>query len=339
MKSCVTIGITLGDLAGIGPEVAVRAALQERWPRRLNLVLIGARASVAAQCRRAELRAPPPWDLGAPYPSRVSVWEPAPCGNAKVRSGVPSAHAARLAAAWIEAAARGALRGSLDAIVTAPISKEGLQLAGIPFAGHTEMLASLTGTHRFAMMLLGGPLRVVLVTRHVPLARVPAEVTAAKIVEAAQIAAEALPWLGARNRTIGICGLNPHAGDGGAIGLEEQRVIAPAIARLRKKGLAVEGPVPADVIFHHALRGRYGAVVAMYHDQGLGPLKMLAFDTGVNVTLGLPIVRTSPDHGTAYDIAGQGVASPRSMIAAIRLAHRLAGKPNPWRHRRRDGSV
>ena len=312
--------------------------MQQRWPKRLNLVLIGAHASVAAQCRRARLRVPPPWNPGDPNPSRVSIWEPAPCGHAKVRPGIASAKAARLAAAWIEAAARSALHGSLDALVTAPISKEGLRLAGIPFAGHTEMLASLTGTRRFAMMLIGGPLRVVLVTRHVPLARVPGEVTAARIVEAAQIAAEALPWLGARNRTIGICGLNPHAGDGGAIGTEEQRVIARAIARLRKKGLAVEGPVPADVIFYHAVRGRYGAVVAMYHDQGLGPLKMLAFDTGVNVTLGLPIVRTSPDHGTAYDIAGQGVASPRSMIAAIRLAYQLAGKPNPWKHQRVDVS-
>jgi 4-hydroxythreonine-4-phosphate dehydrogenase len=145
-----------------------------------------------------------------------------------------------------------------------------------------------------------------------------------------QLAAQALPWLGVKQKTVGVCALNPHAGDKGILGREEITTIQPALLALRRQGLAVEGPVPGDVIFHQALQGRYGAVVAMYHDQGLGPLKMIAFEDGVNLTLGLPIVRTSPDHGTAFDIAGKGVAHAGSMVAAIRLAARLAHRKNPW---------
>ena len=336
MNKRVTIGITLGDVGGIGPEVAVKAALQTRWPRDLRLVLIGSPSIVAEECRRAGYRTPPTVALtrkDRPAP-RVSIWEPEPAaGSPSVRPGGVSRRAAELAAEWIYAGTAGALAGWFDALVTAPISKEGLQLARLPFPGHTEMLAALTRVSRFAMMLVGGPLRVVLVTRHIPLAKVPAELTSGKIVEAVVLAAEAMPWLGARNRTIGVCALNPHAGDGGAIGSEERTIIGPALRSLRRRGIVVEGPVPADVIFHQAVGGRYGAVVAMYHDQGLGPLKTLAFDTGVNVTLGLPIIRTSPDHGTAYDIAGKGQANPSSMRAAIRLAYELARRPNPWARR------
>jgi 4-hydroxythreonine-4-phosphate dehydrogenase len=233
--------------------------------------------------------------------------------------------------AWIRAATDAALNGALDGVVTAPISKAGLARAGIAFPGHTEMLAAWTGARRYAMMLMGGGLRVVLATRHIPLAAVPKRLNAAAIVEAASMAAGALEWLGVKNRTIGVCALNPHAGDGGLLGFEEERVIKPALRQLRRRGIRVEGPVPADVIFYQALRGRYGAVVAMYHDQGLGPLKMLAFENGINLTLGLPIIRTSPDHGTAFDIAGQGIANPDSMIAAIEAAAELARRPNPWR--------
>jgi 4-hydroxythreonine-4-phosphate dehydrogenase len=181
------------------------------------------------------------------------------------------------------------------------------------------------------MMLMGGPLRVVTVTRHVPLAEVSNRLTRREIAEAIRLTDDALPWLGCRRRRIGVCGLNPHAGEGGDIGREEITTIAPAVRAAQRRGANVAGPIPSDVIFYQAVNGAYDAVISMYHDQGLGPLKMLAFEEGINLTLGLPIVRTSPDHGTAFDIAGKGKANPSSMVAAMRLACELAGKPNPWR--------
>ena len=247
-----------------------------------------------------------------------------------IARGRPTADAARAATAWIEAAVEGCLCGVFAGMVTAPLCKEGLGKAKIPYPGHTEMLAALTGARRYAMMLAGGPLRVVLATRHLPLSAVPRAVTREAIREAAELAFESLPWLGFPRGKVAICALNPHAGDGGRLGSEEADTIIPEIRALRKRGMDVEGPVPADVVFYQARLGRYAAVVAMYHDQGLGPLKMLAFDRGINVTLGLPIVRTSPDHGTAFDVAWTGRANPRSMIEAVRLAARLARRPNPW---------
>jgi 4-hydroxythreonine-4-phosphate dehydrogenase len=184
------------------------------------------------------------------------------------------------------------------------------------------------------MMRCGGRLRVVLATRHIPLRDVPRAVTRAVILEAAALAAEALPWLGVRCGGAAVCGLNPHAGDGGALGREEIDTVAPAIRAARRRGLAVSGPYPADTVFHEALAGRHAAVVALYHDQGLAALKTVSFDEGVNVTLGLPIVRTSPDHGTAFNIAGRGIANPSSMAAALRMAAELARRPNPWAPRR-----
>lgn len=332
MKALRRIGITLGDVNGIGPEVALKAVYGARGPAGVQLVLVGSAGSVRRQARALKLPVPPPWEPAPgkhPTP-RVATWDPDPHHAPKPRPGKIEGDAARAAAAWIRAAAGACLDGRLDAMVTAPISKEGFHKAGINVPGHTEMLAELTGTKRFAMMLFGGPLHVTLVTRHVPIARVASALTRAKVLEAIRITGEALPWLGLRGRRIAVCGLNPHAGDGGKIGREEIRFIAPAIRAARKEGFDAVGPVPADAVFYHALRGRYDAVVAMYHDQGLGPLKMLAFDCGVNVTLGLPIVRTSPDHGTAFDIAGRGKANPSSMAIAVQWAIRLAGRRNPW---------
>lgn len=334
MKSArpVLLGITLGDPAGIGPEVALKAAYGRRWPAELKLILVGSRAVLRRECRRGPWALPPAWspDSREPAPA-IAGWDPEPGMALPPATGRCTARAAQAAVAWIRAATTAAQAGRLQGIVTGPICKEGLAKAGIPYPGHTEMLAALTGVKRFAMMLIGGPLRVVLATRHIPLARVSRSLRSADILEAGGMAAQGLQWLGIGNRSVGICALNPHAGDGGTIGREEHTVILPAIRRLRRQGIDVVGPVPADVIFHQAVRGRYGAVVAMYHDQGLGPLKMLAFDRGVNLTLGLPIVRTSPDHGTAFDIAGRGLADPRSMIAAIQCAFRLARRSNPFR--------
>ncbi|MCX6992686.1 MAG: 4-hydroxythreonine-4-phosphate dehydrogenase PdxA [Kiritimatiellaeota bacterium] len=334
-----TIAITLGDPGGIGPEVALKALYQNRWPATLRFVLIGSRTILRRQAAQLRLPLPPVWQLsdGKNHTARIVNWEPEQDLEQKPmplnwQPGVIGKTQGQAAVRWIKEAVSGCMAGRFDALVTGPICKQSLYLAGLPFPGHTEFLAALTGTRSFAMMLLGGPLRVVLVTRHLPLAKVAESISRSAIQEAVQLAAQALPWLGVKQKKVGVCALNPHAGDNGVLGREEITTIRPVLCALRRKGLNIEGPVPGDVIFHQALQGRYGAVVAMYHDQGLGPLKMIAFEEGVNLTLGLPIVRTSPDHGTAFDIAGKGVAHAGSMVAAIRLAVRLARRKNPWAH-------
>lgn len=301
------IGITCGDLNGIGPEIALKAVSSMRRQPAVEFVLIGPEQGFGGS---------PGWQV--PF-------------DGELTPGKITAAASDTAVCAIQRAVRGCLDGELDAMVTAPICKEGLKLAGIPYPGHTEMIAELTGTKRYGMMLAGRELRVMLATRHLPLSAVAAALTIENVLEAIELTGETLAWFGLKNGRIGVCGLNPHAGDGGVLGHEEVKIITPAIETARTKGFNVSGPVPADVIFSQALKGRYDAVVAMYHDQGLGPLKMHAFDCGVNLTAGLPIVRTSPDHGTAFDIAGQGIASPDSMTAAIETAIRLAGQKNPWR--------
>ena len=203
------------------------------------------------------------------------------------------------------------------------LAKELLHRAGYPFVGQTELLAHLSRTKRFAMMLAGGPLRVALVTTHAPLRNVAKLVTTRKIVEVIELSDEICRRFGIRRPRIAVAGLNPHAGEGGLLGAEEQRIIAPAVKRAARRGITVSGPYSADTLFYRAAHGQFDAVVAMYHDQGLAPLKMIAFDSGVNLTLGLPFIRTSPDHGTAFDIAGKGIANPASMIAAINFAAKL----------------
>jgi 4-hydroxythreonine-4-phosphate dehydrogenase len=220
------------------------------------------------------------------------------------------------------------LRGELDALVTAPVNKEAIIRAGHKFVGQTEFLSGLANTKRTAMMLLGHDakdrwLRVALATVHISLKSVPEKLTAEKIMLAIELAAQACRDLQLPRARVAVCGLNPHAGEGGEFGGEEIKIIAPTVLAAQKRGLDVVGPLSGDTVFHYALQGDFDAVVAMYHDQGLAPLKAVAFDTGVNWTLGLPFIRTSPDHGTAYDIAGKGIANPSSMISAIRLAKQL----------------
>jgi 4-hydroxythreonine-4-phosphate dehydrogenase len=331
MKTPIRIGITLGDINGIGPEVALKAALDHRWPTDVQIILIGSAAAARWQAAEFGLPLPPLWDPDEPpRGKKVFIWDPTPQHQPVWQSGRIEKDASVAAAAWIRMAVLACRAGCLDGMVTAPISKEGFHKAGVDFPGHTEMLAKLCGVKQFAMMLFGGALRITLATRHVPLASVAKKLTTAGILETIRLTGKALPWLGVRKQRIAVCGLNPHAGDGGKIGREEITVIGPAIRKAKKEGFDVAGPVPADVVFHQALKGKYDAIVSMYHDQGLGPLKMLAFDSGVNVTLGLPIVRTSPDHGTAFDIAGKGDASAESMIEAIKWAVQLARRKNPW---------
>lgn len=331
-----TLAITLGDPGGIGPEIALKAASVRRWPSSLRLVLIGDRALLRSYSKKLRLPMPaalPPRGRRAVFPA-VTNWDPElrlpSVSRKRWRPGITGKSQGEASAHWIRCAVEGCLAGEFDGMVTGPICKKSLAMAEVPFPGHTEFLAHLTGASDFAMMLLGGPIRVVLVTRHAPISKVAGMLTRDEIMKAARLAWNATEWIGLKKRSIGVCALNPHAGENGMLGREELDTIIPAIRQLRRMGIAADGPVPADVIFHHAVRKRYAVVLAMYHDQGLAPLKMLAFDRGVNLTLGLPIVRASPDHGTAFDIAGKGIADPGSMIAAIRLAARLARRKNPW---------
>ena len=243
---------------------------------------------------------------------------------ARFEPGELSAAAGQAAFDAIRRAVDDAMREEISAIATAPVNKEAFAAAGLPWRGHTDLLAHLTGAPRVAMMFFADALRVVLATVHIPLAEVPRALTRERLEEVVALTAAELPRFGFAAPRLAVCGLNPHAGEHGVIGDEEERILAPAIAACRARGIAVDGPFPADTIFLRALRGEFDAVVACYHDQGLIPVKLAAFGRAVNVTLGLPIVRTSVDHGTAFDIAGKGTADPSSLIEAVKLAVRLA---------------
>jgi 4-hydroxythreonine-4-phosphate dehydrogenase len=321
------IGISAGDMTGIGPEVALKALALELAADDASYLILGDLGRLEALQSRLGLglSLEPRQENSS---ARVQVFNPLnePL-DPDLAPGSP--RAARAALAWLREGAARCLTGQLDALVTAPVNKESVIRSGEPFIGQTEFLSQIAGTRRTAMMLLGDDdrgrwLRVVLVTTHLPLGLVARALTRERIELAIELGAEACSLLGLPQSRVGVCGLNPHAGEGGKLGTEEQTLIAPAIRAMQARGLSVEGPCAADTLFHRAFQGGFDLVVAMYHDQGLAPLKMVAFENGVNWTLGLPFIRTSPDHGTAYDIAGRGLANPSSMLAAIRLAKRLA---------------
>ena len=283
------IAITAGDPAGIGPEVAARAAADPRVLDVCEPLVYG-----------------PP--AGVPF-----------------AAGELSAAAGRAAYDVIVRAVADAQHGVVQAIATAPVNKEAFRLAGLEWSGHTDLLAHLTGSPHVAMMFYSEALRVVLATVHIPLAQVPRALTQASLDATIALTARELPRFGIAAPRIAVAGLNPHAGEHGLFGDEEQTAIGPAIDACRSRGIDVSGPYPGDTVFVRARRGDFDVVIACYHDQGLIPVKLVAFGQAVNVTLGLPIIRTSVDHGTAFDIAGKGVADPESMITAVRLAARLAG--------------
>jgi 4-hydroxythreonine-4-phosphate dehydrogenase len=285
------IGVTVGDPAGIGPEIAGKAALDPRLRERCDIVLYGPHTD-------AEL-----------------------AGSTR---GQISAEAGQSAYEAVVRAVADARAGRIDAVATAPINKEAFAAAGLPWRGHTDLLAYLTGAPRVAMMFYAESLRVVLATVHIALAEVSAALTRPTLEGVIGLAAAELPRFGIRSPRLALAGLNPHAGEHGLMGREEDEVLRPAVEACRARGITIDGPLPADTVFVRAMRGEFDAVVACYHDQGLIPVKLVAFGKAVNVTLGLPIIRTSVDHGTAFDIAGQGVADPSSMIEAIGLAARLA---------------
>jgi len=282
------VAVTIGDPSGIGPEVVLKALASPKVKALADFLIIG--------------------DGHLP---------------GKARRDMKFCAAASLQ--YVDRALELIKRGEADCLVTAPVNKSSVRQAGFPdFQGHTEYLAEKTGTKDFAMMFVGENLKVVPVTRHIPLRSVPSVLSTEKVFRAIALTHRSLKKLfKIKKPKIGVAGLNPHAGERGSFGNEEARIISPAVRKASRLCGGVSGPVPADVLFYDALNGSFDAVVAMYHDQGLGPFKMLYFKTGVNLTLGLPFIRTSPDHGTAFDIAGKNIADPSSMIEAIRLACRL----------------
>lgn len=296
------VAITLGDPRGIGPEVVVKALADP--PPDADWMVIGPDALLGTVPKQRRI----PMDVGG-------KWE---VGSGLVLPVSPS-EAGLLVKRSVEEAVRLAMAGEIDAIVTGPAEKRALHSAGVDHPGHTEWLAALAGDVDVAMMLVAGGLRVVLVTTHLPLREVPAAVTLERVLTTGRLARSALErWWDLRAPRIAICALNPHAGEEGAFGSEDRDVLAPAA-----RALGATGPVPADTVFVRALRGEFDAVVVPYHDVGMTAVKLAGFGSGVNITLGLPFVRTAPDHGTAMDIAGKGVADPGSMREAVTLAVQL----------------
>ncbi len=323
------LAITMGDPAGIGPEVVAKALALPKVRRLCRPLVIG---SVPVMQRTVKALRLPLAVISAISPEHVPsrrqellVLDPLerPLGHFKVGVAAPETGAASVS--FITTAVRLAEQGLVDAMVTAPINKEAMHLGGFKYPGHTELLADLTKSTEVGMMILGGPLKIMFVTTHVALRDLPQKLTVATILKGIRLADRALrECFRIRKPKIGVAALNPHAGESGLFGDEEHTVIAPAVAAARRAGIVASDPLPADTLFGKAARGAYDGVVAMYHDQGLIPLKLVAFGTCVNMTIGLPIIRTSVDHGTAYDIAGKGVAEPGSLVEAITLAATLA---------------
>jgi 4-hydroxythreonine-4-phosphate dehydrogenase len=282
------IAITSGDPAGIGPEIARKAADDPRVRKVCEPIVYG--------------------------PPAGSTFKP----------GELSADAGRAAYETLCSAVGDARAGVVAAIATAPVNKLAFARAGLPWKGHTDLLAHLTGSTRVAMMFWSEPLKVVLATIHIPLASVTNALTRELMDDIIELSARELPRFGLEKPRLAVAGLNPHAGEEGLLGHEERKVLRPAIETAQKRGIRIDGPFPGDTVFGRAVRGEFDAVIACYHDQGLIPVKLLAFGRAVNVTLGLPIIRTSVDHGTAFDIAGKNIADPSSMIEATLLAAKLA---------------
>jgi 4-hydroxythreonine-4-phosphate dehydrogenase len=302
------LALTLGDPAGIGPEIVLRALASPVCPD-ADWVVYGPQTSLTDRVAR----------FGLPSFEGPVI----DVGGGSFELGRVSAGAGHAAAAAVLAAAKDALAGRIDGVVTAPLHKEALRAAGHPWPGHTEMLAEAAGATDVAMMFVGGGLRVALLTIHRSLRSVSDAITGAEVARVLRLVHRELPRFGAARRRIAVCGVNPHAGEGGLFGREDLDVVRPAVEGLVREGLDVSGPLPADTLFLRATRGEFDAVVAAYHDQGLVPVKLLAFGHAVNVTLGLPFVRTSVDHGTAFDIATAGIADPGSLLEAMKLAATL----------------
>lgn len=330
------LAITMGCPVGIGPEIILKlfAAAKSAGDREMPAVVVGDPAVLAWCGRSLGLAADlAPWQPGEPLPSRgIPVFRPPDLPDLTPQHlvwGRPDRQTGLAMGRAIEAAVHGILEHVFSGMVTCPIAKKSLHEAGYGFPGHTEMLASLCRSTEYAMMMAGDRLRVTLVTIHTPLQDVPPALTTEKIHKLIEMTAKSLQRDFAISRPrLAVAALNPHAGEAGMFGNEEELVISPAIRLARQDGWLADGPYPADTVFYKAAAGDYDAVVCMYHDQGLIPFKLLHFKDGVNVTIGLPLVRTSVDHGTAYDIAGKGLADPASLAAAVRMARAIIAGRN-----------
>jgi 4-hydroxythreonine-4-phosphate dehydrogenase len=322
------IGITMGDPAGVGPEVIVKALSNTDIYDEVNPVVLGDPEVMREACARFAkdrqiIQLESEEEGIVSEPGKILLIPVSKLDFKKVQPGRPDLACGKAALKYIEEAVRLALSGFIYGIVTAPVNKDSLMEAGSPFQGHTELLAAITGTKEYAMMLAGDRLKVVLVTTHHPLKEVPGLLTQELVAGKIMLVDRTLtPIVGAKPR-IAVAGLNPHAGEAGRFGREEIEIIGPAVQECRQKGADVWGPFPPDAVFREAAEGSYDVVVCMYHDQGLIPLKLLHFWDGVNITLGLPFIRCSVDHGTAYEIAWQGKARPDSMLSALKWAGRL----------------
>ena len=330
-KTKPLLGITLGDPCGIGPEVVIRALTNRRARSAARFLVFGSGVILEQVAGKLKLRMPRLQPVatyeetaGRPGPF---ILESISCPKRLALLGKPTAVGGGASIEWIENAIRHAVGGRIKAIVTAPINKEAVLKGGHNWPGHTELLAAKSGAPKPVMTMVGGGLRAALVTTHVAIKDLPGKITKANVLKTIRIVDVGFRRdFGIKNPRIIVCGLNPHAGEAGRFGSEERTAITPAIKRAQADGIKCDGPLPADVVFTKDCVARYDAIVAMYHDQANIPVKMIAFDSGVNVTLGLPIIRTSPDHGTAYDIVRKGIASPGSMVAAILLAADMARK-------------
>ena len=332
------LGITMGDPAGVGPEITAKALAQAGVASSCKPLVIGDRSVMAATL--GLLRSPlelhaVPSPAGCRFePGTIECLDLGNVDAARLPKGRVSAEAGRAAYAYIETAVKLCQSGEIDGLVTAPINKEALAAAGVEHSGHTEILARLSGTTDFAMLLMGKELRVIHVTTHVALRRVPDLVTRERVLKVIRLAQQAMNGLGQSRPKIAVCGLNPHAGEDGLFGDEESTAIIPAVEAARREDLDVFGPLPADTLFSRARGGEFDIVVAMYHDQGHVPVKTVGFTydeaagtwtglSGVNVTVGLPFLRVSVDHGTAFDRAWRGIANPESMVEALDVAVRM----------------
>jgi 4-hydroxythreonine-4-phosphate dehydrogenase len=328
MDSLPRIGVTMGDPAGIGPEIIVKA-LRTAEARSLCLPIVFGDFDWLR--RSAEAAGLPPdtfiaWNGETEHDATaesVPVRQATDSDLRGVLLGEVSGAAGKAAAECVIAGARAAIAGEIDAIVTAPLNKESIALGGYPYPGHTEILAEVAQTSRFGMLLLSGGLRILHVSTHISLRDAIERVRTDRILECIQLGDRACRDLGVRAPRIAVAGLNPHAGEHGMFGTEEALEIQPAIDQAQREGFDASGPYPPDTVFARALQGHFDLVIAMYHDQGHIPMKLHGFDTGVNVTIGLPLIRVSVDHGTAFDIAGKGIAREQSMLEAIRVAVRM----------------
>jgi len=323
------IGITMGDPAGIGPEIIVRFFQQEPGAAQAHILVIGDKGILQEVAERLGVQTPCGFrSISSPHEAHfdgtINVQDLNNIPIDQVIIGHAGSACGQASVQYIEKAIDLCMRKEIQAMVTAPICKEAMHLAGFQYAGHTELLAHHTNTRDYAMMLAGRGLRVVLVTTHTAIADVSSKISRERVYRTIRLTDQWLKTFYPQERKIAVCGLNPHAGENGLFGREEIEAISPAVALAQSEGIEAEGPYPADALFYQAQKGIFGAVVVMYHDQGLIPLKMLAFDIGVNITIGLPIIRTSVDHGTAYDIAWKGKARTSSLAAAVETASYLA---------------